>query len=176
MYNSIQKWLPIEEINKNGIIKLKNNYLIKIIEIKPTNYNLKSYSEKEAILNSYKLFLKNCDFNFQILIQSSKKDLNKYILKIQEQNKNEENNIKNISEEYIKNLKIINSQNKSDIKNFYFIINEKKEKNNEEIILNKLNEKYLKVKEFISRCGNSAEEIKEYDKIIKILKKTIYLK
>ena len=67
---STQEWLPFEYILENGIIKLKNSSYIKIIKIIPINFNLKSELEKEAILNSYKIFLKTCNFNFQILIQS----------------------------------------------------------------------------------------------------------
>lgn len=54
--HSIQEWIPFEKILENGIIKLKNNYYIIILKIKPINYNLKSNLEKEAILNSYKIF------------------------------------------------------------------------------------------------------------------------
>ena len=39
---TVQEWLPIEAIYNDGIIKLKNNKLIKIIKINPINYNLKS--------------------------------------------------------------------------------------------------------------------------------------
>lgn len=69
---SIQNWLPFDKIMKKGIIKLKNNNYIKIIRVNPINYNLKSDLEKEAILNSYKTFLKTCNFDIQILIQSNK--------------------------------------------------------------------------------------------------------
>ena len=80
---TLQKWLPIKEINKEGVVKLKNNKLIKIIKVNPINYNLKSNLEKESILNSYKIFLKTCNFNIQILIQSNKVDLTQNILNIQ---------------------------------------------------------------------------------------------
>ena len=92
--NSIQEWIPFEKILENGIIKLKDNSYIKIIKIYPINFNLKSELEKEAILNSYKIFLKTCDFNFQILIQSKKEDLSKHFSKIKKINSEEENNIK----------------------------------------------------------------------------------
>ena len=72
---TVQKWMPIEKIFEDGIIKLKNNKYIKIIKVNPINYNLKSDLEKKAILNSYKIFLKTCNFNIQILIQSNKEDL-----------------------------------------------------------------------------------------------------
>ena len=58
---------------------MKNNSYIKIIEVKPINYNLKSNLEKEAILNSYKTFLKTCSFDIQIIVQSNKEDLSKNI-------------------------------------------------------------------------------------------------
>ena len=80
---TLQEWLPIKEIYNDGIIKLKNNKYIKIIKVIPINYNLKSDLEKEAILNSYKIFLKTCNFNIQILIQSNKEDLTHNILNIQ---------------------------------------------------------------------------------------------
>ena len=75
---SIQEWIPIEEIFENGIIKIKKNNYIKIIKIIPINFNLKSNLEKEAILNSYKMFLKTCDFDIQILVQSKKEDLSRH--------------------------------------------------------------------------------------------------
>ena len=79
-----QDWVPIDKIFENGIIKLKNNNFVKIIKVKPINFNLKSNLEKEAILNSYKTFLKTCNFDLQILIQSSKENLSKIIKNIQE--------------------------------------------------------------------------------------------
>lgn len=69
---SVQDWLPFEEILERGILKLKNNTYVKILKVFPINYHLKSNLEKEAILNSYKIFLQTCDFDLQILIQSNK--------------------------------------------------------------------------------------------------------
>ena len=63
---SVQDWLPFDKILDNGIIKLKNSSYIKILKIYPINYNLKSELEKEAILNSYKSFIKSYNFNLQI--------------------------------------------------------------------------------------------------------------
>ena len=93
---SVQDWLPFQKILDNGIIKLEDNLYIKIIQINPINFNLKSELEKEAILNSYKLFLKTCNFDIQILIQSNKEDLSKHISKINSQKNIEKENIKKI--------------------------------------------------------------------------------
>ena len=74
-FYSIQDWLPFKKILNNGIVLLKDNSYIKIIKVFPINYNFKSELEKEAILNSYKIFLKTCNFDLQILIQSNKKKI-----------------------------------------------------------------------------------------------------
>ena len=165
--NSAQNIIPIEEIKEKGIIKLKNEEYIKIIKIIPINYELKSELEKKTILNSYKIFLKTCNFNMQILIQSKKENLEKHFFILeQEKNKikNTEDNI--IFENYIKYIKKINSENKSSSKNFYIIIHQKDEfskkipnDNLEKIIIENLNEKYFKIKETLSRCGNYIFEI-----------------
>lgn len=171
--HSIQKWLPFEKILENGIIKLKNNNYIKIIKINPINFNLKSDLEKEAILNSYKIFLKTCNFNFQILVQSNKEDLTKHIDKIEKNLIQENNLIQNISKKYIQYIKQLNHEKKSSSKNFYIILkckNENKEiLNDEDYLIEKLNEQYFKIKECLSRCGNIVSDINNKKQIIDIL-------
>ena len=106
---------------------MKNNKYVKILKIIPINYNLKSDLEKEAILNSYKIFLKTCNFNIQILIQSSKENLDKNILNIQKNIQKKENKfLKNISNEYIKYIQNMNLSKKSSSKNFYIILSNEK--------------------------------------------------
>ena len=169
-FYSVQDWLPFKRILDSGIILLKNNSYIKILKIYPINYNLKSELEKEAILNSYKIFLKTCNFNLQILIQSNKKDLSKNISKIKELNKNNSKN--NFAEKYCEFIEKLNEEKKTNSKNFYILIKEESEKeniDNEKIIIQKLNENYFKIKESLSRCGNKVEEINSEKEIRKLL-------
>ena len=172
---SVQEWLSIEEFFDNGIIKLKENKFIKILKITPINYNLKSDLEKNSILNSYKIFLKTCNFDIQILIQSSKENLEKNIFNIQENIQKKENNyLKNISEKYIEYINKINLTKKSSNKNFYIIISNQIPKNSKnsnslEIIKNELKEKYFKIKDCLSRCGNSVIEINKKEEAMKII-------
>ena len=56
---SVQNWLPFEKILDKGIIKMKDSSYIKILNINPINYILKSSLEKEAILNSYSNIFKS---------------------------------------------------------------------------------------------------------------------
>ena len=172
--NSVQNWLPLEDILEDGIIKLKNKTYVKIIEIIPINYNLKSNFEKEAILNSYKLFLKSCNFNIQILIQSQKEDLSQHIENLEKIKKLENNKLKNIINNYLENIIKLNSNNKSDSKQFFMLINQPPQ-NKEKINIEQLNEKYLKIREVLIRCGNKVINISTKEEVKKILEKSFYL-
>ena len=155
---SIQKWIPIEQILDKGIIKIKKNKYIKILKVIPINFNLKTQLEKESILNSYKIFLKTCNFDMQILIQSKKEDLSGHIENIQKISQKENNKIiREYSREYLKFIKEKNNKNKSASKNIYLIIKNNTD-NLEENIIQELNEKYFKIKDCLIRCGNVVQE------------------
>ena len=179
---TLQEWIPIKEIDKEGVVKLKNNKLIKIIKINPINYNLKSDLEKEAILNSYKTFLKTCNFNIQILIQSNKEDLTHHILNIKKNISKKENKyLEKISKNYIEYINKINLERKSSSKDFYIIIysesnNKNKYVQSEEIIKNELKENYFKIKECLSRLGNYVEELSNKKEVEKLFFSFFYNK
>lgn len=170
---SVQEWLPFQKILDNGIILLKDNTYVKIIKVKPINFNLKSELEKEAILNSYKLFLKTCNFNFQILIQSNKEDLSKHIKNVQTNLIREEKSIQEISKKYIQYIQNLNHDKKSSSKNFYIILNYKNENkeiiNFEDYAIEELNDKYFKIKDCLARCGNIVKDCNNKKEIILIL-------
>jgi len=151
---SIQKWIPVEQILDKGIIKIKKNKYVKILKVIPINFNLKTQLEKESILNSYKIFLKTCNFDMQILIQSKKEDLTAHIENIQKISQKENNKIiKEYSKKYLEFIKEKNNKNKSASKNIYLIIKNNTD-NLEENIIQELNEKYFKIKDCLIRCGN----------------------
>ena len=155
-----QEWIMIDKIFENGIVKLINNKFIKIMKVNPINFSLKSNLEKDAILNSYKIFLKTCNFDIQILIQSSKENLDKNIQIIKNNLKKENKKYLNeIAENYFKFIQKFNSIKNSSSKNFYIIISEDEKGQNENNIFQNLNEKYFKVKECLFRCGNIVQEI-----------------
>lgn len=170
-------WLPFEKVFDKGIIKNKNNY-IKIIKVIPINYDLKSNLEKEAVLSAYKLFLKTCDFDIQIIIQSKKEDLSKNISNIKQIMSNEKNKkIKKISENYIDYIKEKNEKNKSSSKNFYIVIKNEildyqKEENIEnlnKIAVDNLSDMFFKIKDSLSRCGNLVQDVNSKKEINEIL-------
>ena len=83
------------------------------------------------------------------------------------------NNILELSKNYINFIQKINNEKKSSSKNFYIIIKNsnknKKEDINEEIIFQDLNEKYFKIKECLSRCGNVVQEYDSKEETRQIL-------
>ena len=168
-FDSTQSWLKLDKILDNGIIKIENSY-VKVI---PINFSLKSELEKDAILNSYKLFLKTFNVDLQILIQSKKEDLSKHISCVEFQKNNENKKLQKISQQYIDYITELNKKRKSSTKNFYIIIkkiNFNKDMDNfESIICDELNEKFLKIKDCLSRCGNNVINILEKEEIKKIL-------
>ena len=159
---SVQEWLPFENILDNGIIKLKDSSYVKIMKVTPINYNLKSELEKEAILDSYKKFIKSLNLNLQILVQSKKEDLTKHLELI---NKNK--NFGDIKDKYIEYIKALNKNKKSSNKNFYIIIKKSTLDNNniETIIIQNLQEEYFKIKDLLARCGNVVSEYTEEEKV-----------
>lgn len=169
-------WIPIQEIYDNGIIKINKNKYIKILKIIPINYNLKSDLEKKTILNSYKIFLKTCNFNIQILIQSNKEDLSQNILNIEKNiQEKKDKYLKKISNNYINYINKLNYSKNSATKDFYIIIENEKNDNFNSIDIkeNDLKEKYFKIKECLSRCGNNIIEINNKKEIIKIFNSLI---
>ena len=137
---------------------------MKILKVFPINYDSKSKLEKEAILDSYKLFLKACDFNLQILIQSKKEDFNSYIFQINKNLENEKNEkLEQISKGYIEYIKEQNLNKNSSSKNFFIIISSERaiegETFNMSQIRDYLNNCQNTVREYLSRCGNIVEEV-----------------
>ncbi len=175
--------MPFEKILDNGIIITKNSY-VKIIKIIPINYHLKSNLEKESILNSYKLFLKTCDFNLQILIQSKKENLSKMFLNLKEKSQKENEKIKELIDKYKEFILSRNDIDKSTSRNFYIVI--KKEINdsqkveekqiNEKIAISQLNENFFKIKESLSRCGNIIYDVNNKEDVVEILSSFIIAK
>ena len=153
---------------------MKNKEYIKILKVEPINFNLKTILEKESILNSYKLFLKTCNFQIQIIIQSNKEDLSKHFSKLEKNNKNENKEIQKYLNQYINFIKEFNRKRKSSSKNFYILIKEIPENKKEvlkveKILCENLNEKYFKIKECLSRCGNIVKQYEEKEEVERII-------
>jgi len=80
---STQLYLNIGEI-KDNVVVLKNGGLRAILQTSSVNFNLKSEDEQNSIIYSYQNFLNSLDFPIQIVIQSRKLDIDKYVETVRE--------------------------------------------------------------------------------------------
>jgi hypothetical protein len=67
-------WLPIADI-QDGIIQLKDGRTIKLVEVTPVNFYLKSPREQEHIIAGFASYLKIAPDNLQIRVITQKADL-----------------------------------------------------------------------------------------------------
>ena len=80
---------PVEKI-ENGICYLRDKRYIKIIEVEPINFLLRSAREQRNIIYSYMLYLKISPVRMQIKVISEKADISNHLDKIQEEIKTEQ--------------------------------------------------------------------------------------
>ena len=153
---SVQEWSEIKDISKGKII-FKDNSYVKIIEIQPINFELKSEFEKESILEGYKRFLKSCNFNIQIVMQSQLTDVSKHFEKIKRMTKSEK--LKIMADEYMSFIQDITCSRQNVSRKFYIIIKG----------MDNIEENILKIKEGLGACGNITHECTTED-IILIMK------
>ena len=80
---------PVEKI-ENGICYLRDKRYIKIIEVEPINFLLRSAREQRNIIYSYMSYLKISPVRMQIKVISEKADISNHLDKIQEEIKTEQ--------------------------------------------------------------------------------------
>jgi hypothetical protein len=84
--SSTQRYLPISEIREDTVV-LKNGGLRAVLKVNSLNFNLKSEIEQQGIISGYQSFLNTIIFPVQILIRSTRLNIDPYIKGIQERAK-----------------------------------------------------------------------------------------
>lgn len=150
-YKNIKDWFPIKNI-KDNVIYLKDGSNVKIFRVEPINFKLKSDMEKRAILESYKQFLKLCNFDMQIIIQTDNVDIEKHFLKIDAFQK-DNLELSEMAEDYKNLIKSITNKRDSISRKFYIVARDKNKNVKDKIISGLLN------------CGNSVAECSKLETI-----------
>ena len=143
---SFQECLNIKAIDENKII-LNSGETITVLKVLPINFKLKSQLEQNAILNSYKLFLKNLNSEIQIIVSSKKTDVSNHLDKILKNTK-ENSPIYEMSKDYIDLINNIIEQKGTISKEFYIIMHCSENTQND----------ILKITEHLTTCGNDVQE------------------
>jgi type IV secretory pathway VirB4 component len=119
---STQESLKFAEIHNDTII-LRDGNLRQVLLCSSINFALKSEQEQNAIIYQYQNFLNSLNFPIQILMQSKKLDLGKYLIKLTEKAGSQSNELLRAQTlDYIDFIKrLINLANIMD-KRFYIVI------------------------------------------------------
>ena len=88
MFNPAADYLPIRKI-ENGIIYTKDNRYVKIIEVIPINFLLRSAREQRNIIYSFVSYLKISPVKLQFKVLTRKADINRHLETIREEMRNE---------------------------------------------------------------------------------------
>ncbi|MBU4360332.1 TraC family protein [Candidatus Parcubacteria bacterium] len=89
---SVQRYLDIVEIRENTVI-MRDNSLRAILLVSSINFALKSEEEQNASIQSYVSFLNYLDHPLEILIQSRKLNIDKYLNSLEDVEKKQTNEL-----------------------------------------------------------------------------------
>lgn len=89
---STQQYLDVAEV-RDGVLVMKDGTMRAVVLVSSMNFALKSEDEQNAIIQSYVQFLNSLDFPFQIVIQSRKLDVSKYLNELARREKQQTNDL-----------------------------------------------------------------------------------
>lgn len=116
----VQDFLPVREI-RNGIIETTDDRYVKIIEILPINFLLRSSEEQYNIISSFATWLKISPMKLQFKSVSRKADSDKHVAMVRKELSREENQqCRQLGEEYLRLIKDVG--NKEALSRRFFLI------------------------------------------------------
>lgn len=119
---STQEHLPLAGI-QDDVIVMNDGSLRAIIKVDPVNFDLKSEQEQNGIIYSYQGFLNSLDFPVQIVVQSKKLDLERYLVKLDDRKREMDNDLLRIqTEDYVDFVRRLISIANIMSKRFYVVV------------------------------------------------------
>lgn len=162
----VQDFLPIKNLS-NGIIETVDGRYIKILEIEPINFLLRSDEEQANIISSFASWLKISPMRLQFKSITRKADSDKHIAMVRQDLKEEDNeNCKELSEDYIRLIKDIGNR-EALTRRFFLIFQYEELHRNEENdygkIYSMLQTAEQNARAYFMQCGNSIIQPKDPD-------------
>lgn len=116
-----QEFVPIQDV-KDGIVVMKDGGMRAVILASSLNFSLKSEDEKTAVILQFQDFLNSLDFFIQIFIESRRLDIRPYLALLEDQKKNQMNDLMKIQiQEYIEFIKNF-TENTNIMKKSFFVV------------------------------------------------------
>lgn len=170
---STQSFSPIQDVSE-GIIITKDRRFIKILEISPINFLLRSEDEKRDIIANFDATLRIMPVTIQFKVISRKTDVTRLIKGIEKDIETEQNkNCRTLQKEQIDLIKSVSS--KEGVSRRFFIIFEysesvglKKTPSFYEIKAD-LDTTALRIQNMLFRCGNEVMPLENDEDICEVL-------
>ena len=106
----VQEYLPIRDL-RNGIIETTDNRYIKILEIEPINFTLRSDEEQFNIISSFASWLKISPMRLQFKSITRRADSGRHVSMVREDLEHEENpQCRALGEDYISLIKDVGNR------------------------------------------------------------------
>ena len=106
----VQDFIPVKDIN-HGVIETTDGRYIKILEIEPINFMLRSSEEQFGIISSFASWLKISPMRLQFKSITRKADSDKHVAMVSKELENEDNEqCKHLGEGYLKLIKDVGSR------------------------------------------------------------------
>ena len=156
--NPVAEYLPIDRI-ENGIIYTKDRRFVKIIEIEPINFLLRSAWEQKGIIYSFISYLKVGPIKIQFKVLTKRADINRHLKTVETELEQEtDEGCRMLQEDYLKLVKQIGS--KEAITRRFFIIFEyepwagARRGNEEAEAISALQTATRTAENYLHQCGN----------------------
>lgn len=162
----VQDYLPIKDL-KNGIIETADGRYIKILEVDPINFTLRSDEEQFNIISSFASWLKISPMRLQFKSITRKADSDRHIAMVRKELEQEGNpQCREMGEDYIKLIKDVGSR-EALTRRFFLIFQYESVGRNENgdyaKIYGMLQTAEQNVRAYFSQCGNSIVQPKDPD-------------
>lgn len=153
----LEGYLPIERI-ENSVVYTKDHRYVKILEIEPINFLLRSVREQQSIIYSFISYLKISPIKLQIKMMSKKADINKHLDQCEKELLQERDpRCRELQKDYIQFVKKLSS-NEAVSRRFFLIFEYEPFNANRKVeeheILAALETAAQTAKTFLYQCGN----------------------
>ena len=168
--NATESIVPIADITDGVVLTTEGKY-VKILEVLPVNFNLKSETEQLNIIWYMAGYLKVAPDNIQILVRTEPANIDTYCERMEEYYKAESN--EKCREMILEDAQLVNylADTQAVTRRFYLILSYEGTSSVFSEIIKELNEKADTAKQYLDYCGL---EVVVHEKYEEFLFKTLY--
>jgi hypothetical protein len=167
---SSEGFVPVSDI-KNGVVSTKDGRYIKILEILPVNFHLKSITEQQNIIYYFASYLKIAPDNLQILVCTGRANIDAWCAQMESFYNSERN--ESCREMILENAELVNdlAANEAVSRKFYLVFPYSGGASEFEQISDELEAQAQTARQYLESCGLEVAAHEDYDDF---LFKTLY--